>query len=73
MMRIAGIISTSTVDVPGVPVSVLFTVGCNFSCPYCHNFQICRPNAGYKTTLDEIVEKLIHNPLVEGVNITGGD
>lgn len=72
-MRIAGIISTSTVDVPGVPVSVLFTVGCNFSCPYCHNFEICRPNAGYETTLDEIVEKLIHNPLVEGVNITGGE
>ncbi len=72
-MRIAGIISTSTVDVPGIPVSVLFTAGCNFSCPYCHNFDICRANAGYDATLDEIVEKLGNNILVEGVNISGGE
>ncbi len=73
MMRIAGIISTSTVDVPSVPVSVLFTAGCNFSCPYCHNFDICCPRAGYDATVDEIVKKLTGNILVEGVNITGGE
>jgi len=72
-MRIAGIISTSTVDVPGVPVSVLFTVGCNFFCPFCHNFEICRPTAGNEVPLGEIVEKLSDNILVEGVNITGGE
>ncbi|OLS14710.1 MAG: pyruvate-formate lyase-activating enzyme [Promethearchaeota archaeon CR_4] len=73
MMRIAGIVSTSTVDVPGVPVSVLFTVGCNFSCPFCHNFEICHPTAGNEVPLDEITEKLSRNILVEGVNITGGE
>ncbi len=72
-MRIAGIVSTSTVDVPGVPVSVLFTAGCNFHCPYCHNFDICRANAGYDASLNEIEEKLDSNILVEGVNITGGE
>jgi len=39
-MDIAGILKTSLCDYPGKVASVIFTSGCNFNCPYCHNHQL---------------------------------
>lgn len=72
-MRVAGIIDISTVDIPKIPVSVLFTAGCNFACPYCHNFAICRPSAGQEIPIEKIIDKLLTNVMVEGINVTGGE
>ncbi|HMF33427.1 MAG TPA: anaerobic ribonucleoside-triphosphate reductase activating protein, partial [Candidatus Lokiarchaeia archaeon] len=72
-MRIAGIIDVSTVDVPKIPVIVLFVAGCNFDCPFCHNYAICRPKAGFNASVEEIAEKLGRNIVAEGVNISGGE
>ena len=36
-MRISGIEKLSLVDYPGYCCAVLFTGGCNFLCPFCHN------------------------------------
>jgi pyruvate formate lyase activating enzyme len=36
-MKIAGYLKTSLLDWPGKVASVIFTVGCNFRCPFCHN------------------------------------
>lgn len=36
-MKFAGIIKQSLVDYPGKIAAVLFTRGCNFWCPFCHN------------------------------------
>ncbi len=36
-MKVAGMIKQSLVDYPGKIAAVLFTRGCNFCCPYCHN------------------------------------
>lgn len=36
-MNIGGLIKTSFIDYPGMISCVVFTQGCNFHCPYCHN------------------------------------
>lgn len=36
-MKFAGILKQSLVDYPGKIAAVLFTRGCNFWCPFCHN------------------------------------
>jgi pyruvate formate lyase activating enzyme len=36
-MLFGGIQKTSLIDYPDLMAAVLFTVGCNFRCPYCHN------------------------------------
>ena len=39
-MKITGLQKTSLIEYPGKIVSVLFTQGCNFKCPYCHNSEL---------------------------------
>mgnify|MGYP006277701949 CR=1 FL=1 len=36
-MRISGIIKTTLIDYPEHIATSIFTQGCNFKCPYCHN------------------------------------
>ncbi|MHA2141135.1 MAG: anaerobic ribonucleoside-triphosphate reductase activating protein [Candidatus Thorarchaeota archaeon] len=71
-MRIASIIDISLVDVPGIPVTVIFTGGCNFDCPYCQNAEIIPLNSGTEMSIEEIVLKSSGN-LVDGFCITGGE
>lgn len=39
-MNIGGIQKSSLIDFPGKPAVVLFTQGCGWACPYCHNGQL---------------------------------
>ncbi|MHA3964221.1 MAG: anaerobic ribonucleoside-triphosphate reductase activating protein [Candidatus Thorarchaeota archaeon SMTZ1-45] len=71
-MRVASIIDISLVDVPGIPVTVLFTAGCNLDCPYCQNAEIIPLTSGEKITIDDLVLKLRGN-LTDGYCITGGE
>ena len=36
-VKIYGMQKTTLVDYPGRVATTLFTGGCNFRCPYCHN------------------------------------
>lgn len=71
-MRIASIIDISLVDVPGIPVTVLFTAGCNLDCPYCQNAEIIPLTSGDEISIEELVPQLRGN-LTEGYCITGGE
>jgi pyruvate formate lyase activating enzyme len=71
-MRVASIIDISLVDVPGIPVTVLFTAGCNFDCPYCQNAEIIPISSGTEMSIDAIVQQLRGN-LTDGYCITGGE
>jgi pyruvate formate lyase activating enzyme len=71
-MRIASIIDISLVDVPGIPVTVLFTAGCNMDCSYCQNAEIIPLSSGEEMSIDAIVSKMQGN-LTDGYCITGGE
>ena len=71
-MRVASIIDISLVDVPGIPVTVLFTAGCNMDCSFCQNAEIIPKKTGEEMLVSEIVDKLTGN-LTNGYCITGGE
>ena len=71
-MRIAGIVQDSIVDGPGFRFA-LFTQGCSHNCEGCHNPQTHDFNGGTEMTVDEIVKKLLSNPLTDGITFSGGE
>ncbi len=71
-MRIASIIDVSLVDVPGIPVTVIFTGGCNFDCPYCQNASIIPPSSGDETSVVDLLSQ-VRGFLSDGFCITGGE
>ncbi len=71
-MRIASVIDISLVDVPKIPVTVIFTGGCNMDCGYCQNAEIIPLDSGSVMPIPEIVTKVRGN-LSDGYCITGGE
>jgi pyruvate formate lyase activating enzyme len=74
-MLIAGLQKCSLIDYPDRLAAVLFTQGCNFRCPYCHNPELI-PRHGGTTQFDPesifaFLEK--RRGILEGVVITGGE
>jgi pyruvate formate lyase activating enzyme len=42
-MRIGGLLKFTLIDYPGKVAAVVFTQGCNFRCPFCHNPELVVP------------------------------
>ncbi|MCK4260111.1 MAG: anaerobic ribonucleoside-triphosphate reductase activating protein [Halanaerobiales bacterium] len=77
MIPIIGCQKTSLIDFPGHISSILFTSGCNFRCPYCHNPQLIvnadSPNLK-PIPIEIIFEHLTkRKKVLDGVVITGGE
>jgi len=72
-IRIGGIIDISTKDIPGKASMVIFTVGCNYNCEFCHNKYLLYPNVGNDIEIGDLVENIKSNQLVSSVSITGGE
>lgn len=71
-MRLGTIIDISLVDVPGIPVTVIFTAGCNFDCPYCQNAELIPLDSGHERTPEQIAKEA-QGHLTDGYCITGGE
>lgn len=72
-MRIYGLQKLSLVDYPGKTAAVLFTGGCNFRCPFCHNFELVM-NPGEPMNDNEVFDYLKKRKgLLDAVVITGGE
>lgn len=74
-MMIAGIHKTSLIDFPGKLCATLFTQGCNFACPFCHNRALW-PSAAPETpyTLDDLRAFLRkRRGRLQAVCISGGE
>ena len=70
-MIIAGFQKNSFVDFPGQIASVIFTVGCNMDCWYCHNHGI---KQDAELSMDKIIEFLsARKGMIDGVVFTGGE
>jgi len=73
-MRIGGLQKISAIDYPGRVGCVVFTVGCNFHCPYCHNPDLVRPKGPDFMSEAEFFDFLSgRTQFLEGVSITGGE
>lgn len=75
-MLFGGIQKNSLIDYPGMVCCVLFTRGCNFHCPYCHNPQLLNPRHPESVSIDEevILDFLRgRKGLLDGVVISGGE
>jgi pyruvate formate lyase activating enzyme len=72
-MRTGGIIDISTKDIPNKSAMVIFTVGCNLRCEFCHNKHLLNTSAGQEYSVPEILSKIECNLLVSSVSITGGE
>jgi len=70
-MRIAGIITESVVDGPGVRF-VVFAQGCPHRCPECHNPETWDKDGGYDITVRELIKQIRKAP-VKGVTLSGGE
>ncbi len=76
-MNIGGIQKNSLIDFPGAIACVVFTRGCNFLCPYCHNPDLVggsKNGAARYLTTDHVYEFLEKRKgLLDGVVISGGE
>lgn len=74
-MRIGGFHKFSLIDYPGLISAVIFTQGCNFRCPYCHNWELVLPEKfGRTLDLQEILAFLeARAGKIDGVTVSGGE
>ncbi|BBE30763.1 hypothetical protein OSSY52_09040 [Tepiditoga spiralis] len=73
-MILSGIRTFSFVDYPKKISAVIYTGGCNFKCPWCHNWKIAYSNNYKKIPEDTIIKKLIDlKKRLNAVCITGGE
>ena len=74
-LPIGGVQWTTLLDFPGRIASTLFTIGCNYRCPFCHNPELVDPER-LAEPLDEgeILERLgARAGFLDGVVISGGE
>ena len=72
-MKIGGFQKTSLLDYNGNISAIIWTVGCNFNCPFCYNIDIVKGNVELFSE-DEILDFLKKRKgLLEGLVITGGE
>jgi pyruvate formate lyase activating enzyme len=72
-VRIGGLQQTTMLDFPGRISAVVFTRGCNFSCPYCHNASLVPRSGGELARADILAFLTRRRGLLEGVVISGGE
>ena len=72
MLELAGVVSDSIVDGPGIRVTV-FAQGCPHHCPGCHNPETWEFGCGTPMTQEAILNAVKSNPLCRGVTFSGGE
>ena len=72
-MRFGGLQKLSLLDFPGKMSCIVFTAGCNFRCPYCHNASLVK-SKGEDMDESEILSFLKKRTgILAGVVISGGE
>lgn len=74
-MRIGGMQKLTLLDYPGRIACIVFTEGCNFRCPFCHNSHLIFSDQGQEDMTEEKVFTYLkkRRKVLEGVVITGGE
>lgn len=72
-ISIGGILDHSTLDYPDKVCAVVYTCGCPFRCPWCHNKDLVLCKNCRDVEIDQIIKQLKQNFLINSVCITGGE
>jgi pyruvate formate lyase activating enzyme len=74
-MRIGGYVPCSLSDFPGKLAAVVFTQGCNWRCPWCHNPALVQPRLFLPALLisDVLAHIEARRGKLDGVVVTGGE
>ena len=73
-MLILGLNKTTLLDYPEHVAATIFTGGCNFQCPFCHNKDLVFPQQTTSYSENEILSFLKKRAgVLTGVCITGGE
>ena len=75
-MKLGGFQPFTLTDFPGRAAAIVFTQGCNFRCPFCHNIELipAKPSLDEALSPESIIEFLGQRvKQLDGVVITGGE
>jgi anaerobic ribonucleoside-triphosphate reductase activating protein len=72
MLRLFGEVKESITDGPGLRYAV-FTQGCPHYCPGCHNPESHSFTDGYLISEVALTERILSDPLLDGVTFSGGE
>lgn len=73
-MLIKGLQKLTLLDYPGKMACTVFTAGCNFRCPFCHNASLVTNIAEERISEEEFFSFLQKRQgIIEGVCVTGGE
>lgn len=78
-MLLGGLQRMTLIDYPGKVAATVFTVGCNFRCPFCHNPELVLKSEFLVSLDDNTLEKEFFEFLktrqgkLDGICITGGE
>ncbi|MFH1547333.1 MAG: radical SAM protein, partial [bacterium] len=73
-MNFSGIQKITLIDYPGKVATTLFTYGCNFRCPFCHNPELVIEKKSLIISEKEVLDFLKSRVgKLDGVVITGGE
>lgn len=74
-MRISGLQKLSLVDYDGHIACTIFTPGCNFACPFCHNsLLVTNIQESENITKDEVIAHLKKREgIIDAIVISGGE
>lgn len=74
-MEIAGLQKMTLVDFPGRVAATVFTRGCSFRCPFCHNPELVLPEKFNPIIPEEQIFTFLESRIdkLDGVCITGGE
>jgi len=76
-MKIAQLLPTTLIDYPNKVAALVYTSGCNFRCPFCHNSELVLPERIEKMRLipenDVLYFLRERGNFLDALSITGGE
>ena len=72
-MFLSGLQKLTLLDYPGKVACTVFTAGCNFRCPFCHNAGLVLPDRLFQDITEEEILAFLKKRagILDGVAVTG--
>lgn len=73
-LKVAGVVPLTTVDYPGELALAVFTQGCPWACPYCHNAALRAPDAPGGMAWEKVLDVIRNRRgFIGAVAFSGGE